>query len=136
MGSPGYAMKTRWRRIRRNGAVENDPTERIDNPNDVLASKRMADFVIQEVKNCERDNTTIAYDGKQQEFKEFCKAVYPNEEYNLVVNHERVYRFFFYTLQKRAFEKIEKTGKSLKKCPAALTEHYCVNEIIYHTRKE
>ena len=107
MGSPNYKARMRAKHRKMApivekariaaGAVESPSKDLLDNPKKVAASKRMTDFVHEEMKRTARSNTAIAYDGKQGEFKEFCRAVYPLEEFSTLITHEKVYQFFFYT---------------------------------------
>jgi hypothetical protein len=84
----------------------NDDGIALHHPDDVGTNDRMANFVDEEEKAGGRDNTALAYDGKILEFKQFCNAVYPREDFRQVVTHEKMYRFFFYT----AFREQKKKG--------------------------
>ena len=98
-------------------AVESPP----ENPDEIRASQLMADFVHKETKDNARNNTAIAYNGKQNEFKQFCEAVYPNDEYRTIITHEKIYRFFFYTAFR---EQKARGGRHRNPPPRFLHEEY------------
>jgi hypothetical protein len=67
------------------------------NPDDIGLNARMAAFVHRERQEGRPVNTQKVYDPRIREFKEFCKYVYPTDEYRYNINTEKVYRFMFYT---------------------------------------
>lgn len=48
------------------------------------------------MKELERDNTSLAYDPKAAEFKKFCRHVYGDNDYSEVVTEEKMYLFLLY----------------------------------------
>ena len=58
-----------------------------------------------------RGCAALAFDPKEKEHHEFCKAIYPNEAFNKVITAEKLCQFFFYTT---FCEQCKKGGKHNK----------------------
>jgi hypothetical protein len=70
-----------------------------------------AQIVLRANQDFQRKNTSLAYNPKIKEFKDFCHYEYPNSEHPTIVTEERTFAFLFY----QAFRKLRPRGGSKKK---------------------
>lgn len=81
------------------------------NPNDVGVNSRMAQFV-QDSRHVGRPvNTTLAFEPKIMEFEEFCDHCYSHDPFRYNLDHEKLYKFMFYTSMR---EKKKRGGRRKK----------------------
>jgi hypothetical protein len=63
------------------------------------------------------EGSKVAYDSCRQEYREFCKSLYPNDEFKFLVNDHKAFLFMFYCAMR---EQKKKGGK--RKRPGEVTE--------------
>jgi hypothetical protein len=87
------------------------PGVMLANPNATAIGARMAGYVTAIRSEGRRKNTALAFDPKEQEYREFCDHVYPHDSYRYTINSDKCYKFMFYT----AFRDKKATGRAKKK---------------------
>ena len=75
-------------------------------PNDLNLTSRLEQGVLQLRESLRPSNTAKAQDPKEEEYMQFCDALYPQDIHRHILNSDRVYRFMFY----QAFREKRRTG--------------------------
>ena len=65
-------------------------------PEDHNLTSRLEQGVLSLRETLRPDNTAKAQDPKEEEYMQFCDALYPHDIHRYVLNSDRVYRFMFY----------------------------------------
>ena len=65
-------------------------------PNDLVLNSRLEQGVLQLRESYRPSNTSKAQDPKEEEYMQFCDALYPHDVHRHVLNADRVYRFIIF----------------------------------------
>ena len=65
-------------------------------PEQTDADSRREQHVLQLIRENRPTSTNNAYDGKTKEYYEYCRAIYPDDHFNIVLTDQKVHRFMFY----------------------------------------
>ena len=82
------------------------PFSTIQGPRAAETNSRLENVAFRISQGERPDNTALAYDPKEEEWRQFCAHVYKNDSTAIILNGDRVYRFLFY----QCFRELKKRG--------------------------
>ena len=82
------------------------PFATVAGPQAAETNSRLEDVALRITQGERPANTSLAYDPKEEEWRQYCRHVYPHNRTAEILNKDRVYRFLFY----QCFREMKKRG--------------------------